>query len=123
MPGSGALDASTPAEAQTKPCRVSAITEPLAHAHDADGLAQDGLHLARVALVAGGSAREGRRLELVEPHDAALGLGHDLLGHDDDVAVGRLDRAGEQRAEVVARAAPRGSPSTGITRSSLTRRR
>ena len=57
VPGSGAFDVSTPADAQTKPWRVSAITSGAARAHDALRLAQDHLDLARVAHLAGELAR------------------------------------------------------------------
>ena len=50
--GAGAFDASTPADAQTKPWRVSAITSGGRDADDPRALAQDHLDLARV-LVAG----------------------------------------------------------------------
>ena len=50
--------------------------------------------------------RARRRLDLVQPDDAALGLRDDLLRDDDDVAVlepaGALGRVGEERHEVVA---------------------
>ncbi len=56
VPGSGAFEWSTPAEAQTKPWRVSAITSAAAGADDPRRLAEDHLELPRV----GAPARRAR---------------------------------------------------------------
>ena len=75
-------------------------------AHDLGRLAQDHLHLPRVALVPGELDGARRRLDLVQANDAALDLRHRLLRDDDDVAV--LEPAdagagvGQQPAEIVA---------------------
>ena len=61
--------------------------ERTARADDADGLAQDHLDVPRVRVRACELARPRRRLDVVEPHDAALGLRDDLLREHDDVAV------------------------------------
>ena len=47
---------------------------------------------------------EARRRDVVELDGAALGLGHDLRRHDDDVAVDDVAGRGDQRRQVVARA-------------------
>ena len=107
MPGSGAFEWSTPADAQMNPCRVWAMTSGPRSRDDLLRLAQDRLDLTRVALVAGQLARLRRRLEVVDPHDPALGLRDRLLRDDDDVAVSQLDEADDERGEVVALA---GSP-------------
>ncbi len=74
-------------------------------AHDLSRLAQDHLHLPRVAFLAGQLNRPRRRLDLVQSNDPALGLRHRLLGHDDDVAVLEATHAragvGQQLPEVV----------------------
>ena len=43
-------------------------------------------------------------------HQAALGLGDDLLGDDDHVAVDELDALGDERGQVVAAAGSRPVP-------------
>ena len=65
-------------------------------------LAQHGLHLARIALVARQLTGLRGRLQRVDPDHTTLGLRHDLLRDDDDVAVLELGAPGDQRAEVVA---------------------
>ena len=74
-------------------------------AHDLGRLAQDHLHLPRVAFVAGELDGPRGRLDLVQADDAALDLRHRLLGHDDDVAVLEAAHAraglGQQPPEVV----------------------
>ena len=100
MSGSGAFDASTPADAHTNPWCVSGDHERRARAHDARGLAEDHLQVTRV--VSGGELDgRGRRLDFVEAHDSPLGLRDDLLGDHDDVAVLELDSLDDERAEVV----------------------
>ena len=109
VPGSGAFEWSTPAEAQTKPCRVSVITSGAALADDrASPRARIDLDLARVAL----ARRRARTalvggLDVVEPHDAALGLRDRLLRDDEHVAVLELGALRDERGEIVAL---RGSP-------------
>ena len=101
VPGSGALEASTPAEAQTNPWRVSAITS---------GGRERTTRTASPRITsrwrASCPAREldrcGRRLDVVEADDAPLRLRHDLLRDDDDVGVLELDRLDDERAELVA---------------------
>ena len=105
MSGPFAFDASTPADAQTKPWRVSAMTSGGRVSHD---LARS---RARITSIRRGSSSpassraRSRRLDPVEVDDAAFHLRDRLLRDDDDVvarepagAVGRFD---EQRAEVV----------------------
>ena len=115
-PASGAFEASTPAEAQTKPWRVSAIT---------NGARVRTIRAAsrRITSSCRGSASPASSRACAEgstsssAHDASLGLGHRLLRDDDDVAVlERRARRRDQRAEVVARPIS-GSPSTGRSRS------
>ena len=50
MSSPGAFEASTPADAQTKPCRVSAITSGGRERTTSRALAQDHLDVARVAV-------------------------------------------------------------------------
>ena len=73
-------------------------------ADDLDALPQDRLDVARVAVVGELEGARGR-LDLVQPHNASLGLRDDLLGDDDDVGVlepaGALGRVGQQSDEVV----------------------
>ena len=71
------------------------------NAHHARRLAEDDLDPARIFLVAGNLARALRRLDVVEPHDAPLGLRHGFLREDDDVAVLELEPGGNERGEVV----------------------
>ena len=79
------------------------------HAHDPARLAQHDLDLARVAVPRSSPTRSacGRRLDRPQVDDGALGLGHDLLGDDEDVA--GLER-GARRASPRARrrSSPRG---------------
>ena len=101
VPAPCAFEASTPAEAQTKPWRVSRDHERRPGAHDLDRLAQDHLDLPRIAVAAGELDGPRRRLDVVEADDAALDLRHRLLGDDDDVA--RLEataRAAQHRRAV-----------------------
>ena len=59
------------------------------------------------------------RLDLVQPHHAALGLRDDLLGDDEDVCVLEparpLGRLGQKCDEIVALPRPPGCPSSGMT--------
>jgi hypothetical protein len=83
---------------------------PLLHAHDPARLVEHDLDLPRVAAVAIGelaSVRAGDGAGQVD--DRALGLGHHLLGDDQDVArvegerAGRpLERVADDRGQVVA---------------------
>jgi len=86
------------------PCPCDHERRP--RAKDLGGLAQDHLHLARVAVRACQLDRARRRLHLVEADDTALHLRDGLLGHNHDVAVleaARLrDSLGEQSRQVVA---------------------
>ena len=86
VPGPFAFDASTPAEAQTKPCLRARDHERRPRAHDLRRLVQDHLHLPRVAFVACELDGPRGRLDLVQADDATLDLRHHLLRHDDDVA-------------------------------------
>ena len=103
-----ALDASTPALAQTKPWRVRQISTPRSARSDLGGLVEHDLHRARVlALLARPSSRArapGR--DVGERDDRALGLGDDLVGDHDHLPVGRAGspprRRDDQRGEVVA---------------------
>ena len=61
--------------------------ERTARADDADRLAEDHLDVPRVRFRACELARPLRRLDVVQPHDAGLGLRDDLLRENDDVAV------------------------------------
>ena len=75
------------------------------HADDVSALLQDPLDVARVAVV-GELERPRRRLDVVQPHDAALGLRDRLLCNDEDVRVleaARALRGGEEEpSEIVA---------------------
>src|SRR5205085_415647 len=75
--------------------------ERRAGTQDARGLAEDDLEAPRIVAGACQLARFGRRLDLVEPDYATLGLRDDLVGHTDDVAVLELGAAGDQRGHVV----------------------
>jgi hypothetical protein len=69
--------------------------ERWARADDARALVEDDLHVPGIALGAGQLVSLLRRLDALEQDDAALGLGHDLLHDDHDVAV--LEAAGARR--------------------------
>ena len=96
-----------PALAQIRPLRVSTIrTRSLRTI--LSRLGEDQLDQARVLVEGGGElARPRARLDLAEPALPALGLGDDLLGDHDDVAVGELGGGRDHLAELVART---GSP-------------
>ena len=80
------------------------------HPDDASSLSQDDLQLAGVAVPALGEGHDLRtRLDGREVHDRALGLGDDLLGDDQDVALEqrqrrrrRPQRFDQRRGQVVA---------------------
>ena len=97
MPSS-TFDASTPAFAHTKPCRVSEmIMSPTRRSTAADS---------------------SRRVlaSILRRDDPALSLRHDLLRDDEDVTVGssRSPRCrGDVFGEVIARLAPLGRPRSG----------
>ena len=104
MSGSAMFEWSTPAEAQTKPCRVSAMTRPPSEADDrAPSRARITSSWREVGLRAGELARPLGGLDLREGDDTALGLRDGLLGDDDDVAVAQRDGARDERREVGAR--------------------
>ena len=96
------LERSTPALAQTNPWRVSEIDQVAAPAEDAHRLGLDDAE--PVGGVVG-----------IDRHHAAFGLGHDLLGDHDHVAVGEFDARGDEAGEIVAPARSRPARSTGIT--------
>ena len=91
MSGPFAFDASTPAEAQTKPWCVSAMTS-------GGRVRTSSLLSRRMTSSRRGSSSPGelacplRRLEVGEMDDAALDLRHGLLGDDEDVARLELPR-------------------------------
>jgi hypothetical protein len=93
--GAGAFEASTPAEPQTKPCRVRAIINELGR------LVEDHLDPARIGLVARELARLLARLDVREHDDPALDLRHGLLRDDDHVPVGEVGALGDEAGEVV----------------------
>ena len=114
MPLAGpTLLASIPPFAQTNPCGGLGDDHPVRHAHDAAGLAQDHLDLARVAVPALGERdRLGARLDGRQVDDRALGLRDDLLGHDEHVvgterpgagSAASAESPGQEGREVVAR--------------------
>ena len=85
---SGAFDASTPAAAPMMPWRFSTMrVTPPSYSRVAT--------TRTVSAVIAGSRSSACTI-------AALGLRHDLRGHDEDVAVGELRRARDERGEVVA---------------------
>ena len=95
VPGPFAFEASTPAEAQTKPCRVRAITSGgRERTTSADSRRITSTCRGSPSSPASSTARGGR-LDLVEPDDPALDLRDRLLGDDDDVA--RLEPARRAR--------------------------
>ena len=107
MPSPGAFDASTPADAQTNPWRVSAITSGGRERTTSPALAQDHLDLPRVAVRARELDARGRTARRRRAARRALDLRDGLLRDDDDVA--RLEPAQRARrprassaAEVVA---------------------
>ena len=84
----------------------AADDERPAAAHDLGRLAQDHLDDTRIAAIGGALHRLGRRLNVGEIDDAALGLRDGLLRHDEHVTIHeRLarfgNRAKQQRDEVV----------------------
>src|SRR3990172_7884825 len=81
------VDRSSYPAASRSPRRSSSVTIPAEPSATSVVPPRQGRpHEARV-LAAGELDRARRRLQLVEPHDAALGLRDRLLGNDDDVAV------------------------------------
>ena len=79
--------------------------ERRARADDARALVEDDLHVPGIALAAGQLVSLLRRSDAVEQDDPALGLRHDLLHDDHDVAVleaaGARGRLRDQRREIV----------------------
>ncbi len=73
------LERSTPLLAHTKPWRVSVMTRSPRRRSDPHRFVLD-------------DALVRQRIVGVDGHEAALGLRDDLLGHDEDVAVGERDR-------------------------------
>jgi hypothetical protein len=76
--------------------------EAAPRAHDSRRLAEDDLQVARVVALVRELAGTRGGLDVVESHDATLGLRDRLLRHDHDVAVLEAGRARDQPAEVVA---------------------
>jgi hypothetical protein len=74
--------------------------ERRADAHEAARLPQDDLELAGIAF-----GREllspPRGLNVVQPDDPPLRLGHDLLGHDQDITVFEVGGLVEQSGKIV----------------------
>ena len=105
VPSPFAFDASTPAEAQTKPCRVSAMTSG-GRERTTRALSRRIASTWRGSRSPASSQRPLGRLDLVEPDDAALRLRDDLLRDDDDVGVlepsGAVGRVRQERDEIVA---------------------
>ena len=120
MSGSAAFEWSTPADAQTKPWRVSAITSAAARADDPRRLAEDHLEL-RAGRSPGPASSRARSdgSTSVERDDPALGLRDGLLRDDDDVAVARASAAPAISAPRSSPSPISGRPSTG--RISITR--
>ena len=112
MPGSGAFEWSTPAEAQTKPWRVSAMMNG-GRARTIRAVSRRTTSTSRGSRVAGELARPLRRLDVLDPHDAALGLRDRLLRDDDDVAVLELRARPAISAPRSSPASISGRPSTG----------
>ena len=101
MSVSAAFEWSTPAEAQTNPCRVSAITSP---PRDRTMRAVSRRITSSCRRSVSGPAMLRARAEgstPVEAHDPPLGLGDDLLRHDHDVTVTELGRRDDLRGEIV----------------------
>ena len=87
MSGAPALEASTPAFAQTKPCRVRADEAPAVGAHELRGLVEHHLHEPRVLAVRiREPARVGAGHDVGQADRPALGLGDDLVGDGEHVA-------------------------------------
>ena len=120
VPGPCAFEASTPADAQTKPCRVSAITSGGRERTTSAASPQDHLELPGIALLAGELDRARGRLDLVEADDPALDLRDRLLGDDDDVAglepAAARAAVGEEPREVVPLLELRQARESGSTR-------
>ena len=100
MSGSGAFEESTPAEAQTKPCRVSAITS----GGRVRTIRADSRRI--TSSWRGSSSPASSRasvggLDLGQTNDPSLGLRDRLLRDHEDVAVLQLGPLRDQRAEVV----------------------
>ena len=76
--------------------------ERAALADDPGRLAQDHLHLARVALVARELDRLLGRRVVLDPNDLALGLRDRLLRDDDDVAILECGQLEDHGREIVA---------------------
>ena len=98
--GSGALEASTPADAQTKPCRVSAMTKPPRRRTirtDSRRTASTwrGSWSSAISRASGDGSSSSRRT-------TRLRLGDGLLRDHHDVVVAEVGRLGHQRGEIVA---------------------
>ena len=115
---SATLDRSTPALAQTKPCRVSLITQVAAAAQD------------RGPTPARTSASLAAGVAVIERDQPAFGLRDDLLRDHDHVAVAQRGPAGARRRDGTGdeprpgrcRAPPRRCRSTGRILHTLSRR-
>ena len=103
--GAPALEASTPALAQTKPCSVRQIRRP-ASARTSSAVSDRTTSTWRGSLpcsAASASAR-GPGRDVGEAHDPALGLGHDLVRDREHVAGRELAGGrGQQRRQIVPR--------------------
>ena len=115
--GSAAFDASTPAFAQTKPWRVRQISRRARRAR-ARRLSASTTSTWRGSLPCSAASSRARSpgVDVGEPHDAALGLGDDLVRDDEHVAVARARRA------AAASSAARSSPGRDLGQPARARR-
>ena len=102
MSASGVFEWSTPADAQTNPCRVSAITSG-ARSRTIRFVSRRITSSSRGSRspAASSIARSDGSISASDD-DAALGLRHDLLRDHDDVVILELDPRGDQRRKVIA---------------------
>ena len=102
---SGALEASTPALAHTKPWWVTLMRTPLWRAGPRRSRPGPPEHGADPCRARGPASERVTHDDLREPPRAALGLGDELVGHDEHVGVlGRAGRhgGGDELGDVVA---------------------
>ena len=119
MSGPFAFEASTPADAQTNPWRVSAMTSGGRARTTSRASREDHLDAPGIG-VAGELARTLGRLDAGEMDDATLDLRDRLLRDDEDVVRARSPcRAAAASTRSAARSSP--SSSSGIPRSGITR--
>ena len=114
--GSGRLELSMPALAQTKPCRVSTIRTP--RSARSTSLLSSRISSTKAGSLPSAAAR--RRASPPGQHrgeaaDLSLGLGDDLLGDDDDVAVARARRSPRSARRSPFPRSTSGRPATGRT--------